>query len=53
MKQTKNCKCIEEIETVCLGQVAVRGYSQPVNIYTVTELAPPGVETKAVKESES
>jgi adenylate cyclase len=42
-----------EIETACLGQVAVRGYSQPVNIYTVTALAPPGVETKAVKESES
>ncbi len=43
----------DEIETACLGQVAVRGYSQPVNIYTVTALAPPGAAARTVKESES
>ena len=40
-----------EVETVCLGEVAVRGYSQPINIYTVTALVPPGAEPKGVKES--
>lgn len=40
----------QDLETVCLGDVQVRGKTEPMKIYTAAELRVPSVKSEAVKE---